>query len=392
VPVGGHDDHTFLIGHHDVVAAYGDAAADDRRVQVRDGLLRARDRDDAAGEHREAEIAYFSDVADHAVSHEGGDASAVRDGADVAAREREVEVAGLDDDDGPGSGPVDRRVEHQVVAGRAPYGERRPAHARDRCPERADRGRHDLCPAEDFGEGGRGELAHRPAVAYQDGRTVCLEVFMSDVRAYARDLAGDGISTAWFEALYAHAEAGAATVPWADLEPNPLLTEWAARRGIAGPGRAAIVGCGYGDDAQFVAGLGFDVTAFDISPTAVEHAKRRFPATPVSYVTADLLDVPAEWNGAFDLVVEIYTVQVLQGAPRAAAIERTASLVAPGGTLLVLARARDNAEDPGRMPWPLTRDEIARFAVGTPLREVAVDLVLDGEDPPVQRWVADFRR
>jgi 2-polyprenyl-3-methyl-5-hydroxy-6-metoxy-1,4-benzoquinol methylase len=219
---------------------------------------------------------------------------------------------------------------------------------------------------------------------------------MSDIRAHARDLAGDGISTTWFETLYAQAETGEATVPWADLAVNPLLVEWAVRNRVSGPGRAVIVGCGYGDDAQFVASLGFDVTAFDVSPTAVERAKRRFPATPVSYVAADLLQLPPEWHEAFDLVVEIYTVQVLQGAARTSAIERTASLVAPGGTLLVLARARDNHEDPGRMPWPLTRAEIAHFAVGTPntsvLREVSVDLVHDGEEPPVRRWVADFRR
>jgi SAM-dependent methyltransferase len=219
---------------------------------------------------------------------------------------------------------------------------------------------------------------------------------MSDIRAHARDLAGDGTSTAWFETLYAQAETGDVTVPWADLEVNPLLADWAARRRMSGPGRAVVVGCGYGDDAQFVASLGFDVTAFDISPTAVEHAKRRFPATPVSYLTADLLRLPPEWNEAFDLVVEIYTVQVLQGADRTGAIERTASLVAPGGTLLVLARARDDHEETGRMPWPLTRAEIAHFAVDAPnrgiLREVDVDLVQDGEEPPVRRWIAEFRR
>jgi len=95
-------------------------------------------------------------------------------------------------------------------------------------------------------------------------------------------------------------------------------------------------------------------------------------------------------------VVEIYTVQVLRGPARATAIERTAGLVAPGGTLLVLARARDEDGDPGRLPWPLTRAEIGRFAAGTPprggLREVAVRRVPDGEEPPVPRWVAQFRR
>ncbi|MET7398055.1 class I SAM-dependent methyltransferase [Dactylosporangium sp. NPDC005572] len=218
----------------------------------------------------------------------------------------------------------------------------------------------------------------------------------TDHRAQARALAGDGESTAWFETLYARAETGGATVPWADLTANPLLTAWAARRSVTGPGRAAVVGCGYGDDAEFLATLGFDVTAFDIAPTAVERASRRFPGSAVSYVAADLLDPPRAWSGAFDLVVEIYTVQVLQGPARTAAIEQATALVAPGGTLLVLARARDDDDHPGRMPWPLTRAEIGLFATGTSnrggLREVAVERIDDGEEPPVPRWVAEFQR
>src|SRR4051794_30554994 len=107
-----------------------------------------------------------------------------------------------------------------------------------------------------------------------------------DKRAQARRLAGDGTSTAWFEELYAQAEDGSAVIPWADLTPNPLLTGWARREHPTGPGRAAVVGCGYGDDAEYVAGLGFDVTAFDISPTAVERARRRFPDSKVTYAAA----------------------------------------------------------------------------------------------------------
>ncbi|WP_433043601.1 class I SAM-dependent methyltransferase [Dactylosporangium sp. CS-033363] len=211
----------------------------------------------------------------------------------------------------------------------------------------------------------------------------------TDRRAVARALAGDGTTTAWFEELYAEAEAGRAIVPWADLEPNPLLTAWADRAHPTGPGRAVIVGCGYGDDAEFIARLGFTVTAFDISPTAINRARRRFPASSVTYVAADLLDLPPDWRGGFDLVIEVYTVQVLQGPARPTAIAQVASLVAPGGTLLVLARARTDGDTPGRMPWPLDRPEIEAFATG-PLHTVSAAIVLDGEDPPVPRWVAEY--
>ena len=70
-----------------------------------------------------------------------------------------------------------------------------------------------------------------------------------------------------------------------------------------------MVGCGLGYDAEFLAGRGFAVTAFDLAPTAIAGAKRLYPDSRVTYLAADLLDLPAAWAGGFDLVVEADTVQ-----------------------------------------------------------------------------------
>ncbi|HEX3965981.1 MAG TPA: class I SAM-dependent methyltransferase [Trebonia sp.] len=220
------------------------------------------------------------------------------------------------------------------------------------------------------------------------------------VRRRARELAAQaakaGNETGWFELLYAEAETGSTVVPWADGDTNPHLIEWAAaadeRRDGAGR-RALVVGCGLGYDAEFLAGLGYAVTAFDVAPTAVERAIRENPGTRVSYETADLLALPAAWAGAFDLVVEAYTVQPLYGAVRERALAALPGPVAPGGTLLVIARATNDA-DPERdrwmMPWPLTRRELD--LAGGPLRPVSVEQFFDDEDPPKLRWRAEFRR
>ncbi|MGH3229567.1 MAG: class I SAM-dependent methyltransferase [Streptosporangiaceae bacterium] len=222
------------------------------------------------------------------------------------------------------------------------------------------------------------------------------------VRRRARQLAAraaeSGDPAGWFETLYAEARAGQAIVPWDDRQPNPHLTQWAgtaAERGVAGPGRRAlVVGCGVGGDPAFLAGLGCQVTAFDVSPTAIAEASERFPGAPVDYQIADLLALPPEWRGAFDLVAEIYTVQALYGPARAAAIGALAGLVAEGGTLLVIARATDDpdpARDPALMPWPLTRRELESMA-GTTLTPRAIERFLDAEDPPKLRWRAEFTR
>src|SRR5439155_12344874 len=136
----------------------------------------------------------------------------------------------------------------------------------------------------------------------------------------AQLLAGDD-PAAGFERLYQAAEAGEAVVPWRRGAPNPLLVEWAQARQISGgERRALVVGSGFGDDAEFVAGLGFDTVAFDIAPTAVDGARRRFPESTVRYLVADLLDPPDEWPESFDLVVEIMTVQSLPDPERSQAI------------------------------------------------------------------------
>jgi SAM-dependent methyltransferase len=210
-------------------------------------------------------------------------------------------------------------------------------------------------------------------------------------RRYARQLAADSIArgdaTGWFEPLYAAAEQGATTVLWADLAPNPRLVS--ALAGLPGGGRALVVGCGLGDDAEPVASLGFTTVAFDVSPTAVAAARRRFPRSTVRYVTADLLSPPRFWAGAFDLVVEVFTLQVLTGAARRTAFAQVARLVAPGGRLLVIARARDEHEDPGQLPWPLTRAEIESFHEYGLVKQSIVDFLDEGRGP-VRRWRAWF--
>jgi SAM-dependent methyltransferase len=215
-------------------------------------------------------------------------------------------------------------------------------------------------------------------------------------RSLAAEAVGAGDETGWFERLYAEAEAGSAVVPWADGEANPHLVEWAASAGGLADGagkRALVVGCGLGYDAEYLAGLGYAVTGFDVAPTAIERAIRENPGTTVEYVAADLLRLPAAWAGAFDLVVEIYTVQPLFGPVRERALAALHGPVAPGGTLLVIARAttEENPErDPAMMPWALTRRELD--LAGGPLRSVSVERFMDHEDPPKLRWRAEFRR
>lgn len=214
-----------------------------------------------------------------------------------------------------------------------------------------------------------------------------------DPDEHTRRLAAESLSvadpTGWFDRLYAAAHSGTAVVPWDRGEPNPVFAEWMRTREASDSRhqRALVVGCGYGSDAELVAAHGFDTVAFDVSPHAVETARRRHPDSSVRYVTADLLDLPSMWRSAFDLVVEVFTVQSLPESLRPRVIAELAGTVAPGGTVLVVASARDDGEPAEGPPWPLTRAEIDAFAAGALSQFFVEDL-----RPQARLWRAQFDR
>jgi SAM-dependent methyltransferase len=199
-----------------------------------------------------------------------------------------------------------------------------------------------------------------------------------------------GDATGWFDQLYAAGAAGEVSMPWDRDEPHPLLREWAQRKGVQGEGRrGVVVGCGLGGDAEYLAGLGFDTVGFDIAPTAVRVASERHPESRVDYRVANLLDLPDEWEHAFDQVVEIFTLQALPDPPRADAIRSVNRLVKPGGTLLMIAFRATEHDDPRQgPPFSLTRATIDSLAFDGLEIADAEEIDLDG----TPRWRVEYHR
>ena len=121
---------------------------------------------------------------------------------------------------------------------------------------------------------------------------------------------------------------------------NARLAEVAA---ALTPGRALDIGCGEGADAVWLAEHGWQVTAVDISQTALDRAVAEAGARVVA-VDFQLHDLTESFpDGAFDLV----SAQFLHSTvpmDRAKLLRRAADAVAPGGTLLIV----DHAAAP---PW-----------------------------------------
>jgi SAM-dependent methyltransferase len=185
-----------------------------------------------------------------------------------------------------------------------------------------------------------------------------------------------------YEAHYARAGSDFSAIPWAALAPHRSLVAWLPAPG-APTGRALVVGCGLGDDAEFVAGRGWAVTAFDFSPTAIQRCRERFPSSPVDYVVADLFSPPAPWRGAFDLVVEIRTLQSMPPELRRPAEATIAALVAPGGRLFVHSFGAADGESFDGPPWPVTPSQLDALA------EAGLERV-EYSDEPVSRRAVSF--
>jgi SAM-dependent methyltransferase len=234
--------------------------------------------------------------------------------------------------------------------------------------------------------------------------TVCAKnVFMQneetidEVREYTKKLAAEylerGDATGWFDALYAEAAGDNEKIPWADLEPNKYLRQWAEKVDLKGNGRTAlVVGCGLGDDARFLEDSGFKVTAFDISETAINWAKRLHKDTKIDFQTADLFQTPDDWQKAFDFVLEVYTIQPLPLEMRSQVIDKIADFVADGGELVVVTRGREDDEEPLELPWALSRKDLSCFEKNGLTQTDFTILFADDEEEPIPRFVVKYKR
>lgn len=166
--------------------------------------------------------------------------------------------------------------------------------------------------------------------------------------------------TEWFEVMYTDALGNPEEIPWAKMQPHPCLQNWLQTKEITNQ-KALVIGCGLGDDSEFLAKKGANVTAFDIAPSSIEWCNKRFKNSSVDYLVADLLKLDSNWKNSFDLIFESRTIQALPISIRKEVIEAIATLLKPKGTLLVVTRLRETEDTPDGPPWPVSEEELSQF-------------------------------
>jgi len=212
---------------------------------------------------------------------------------------------------------------------------------------------------------------------------------LAELREYIHEMARkaeeSGDPLAWFEELYRSSEGDNTMIPWSDGHPHPFLVEWNEQN--ASRGRALVVGCGLGEDAAYLARTGWEVTAFDLSSTAVEWASRIHHQQDIEWRVEDLLNLPEEWEAAWDLVLEVHILQAIPPEIRQVAAMKLASLVAPDGNLVCIGRINLTGEELDGPPWPLERQFIE--SVGSQLNQTEFLIQNRPDDEPeVNRYLA----
>jgi len=196
----------------------------------------------------------------------------------------------------------------------------------------------------------------------------------------------------WFDSIYSDAEGDYKAVFWADLEPSPYLLSWLEKHPLnGGDKKAVVIGCGVGDDAEALAAFGYEVTAFDIAPTAIELCEKRYPDSIVNYIVANLFETSVDWNENFDLVYECNTIQVLPGRYRIQARDAMITLMSKGADILVSCRSREVGQQEEMIPLPLDKNEIDGF-VRCGLQERSFLAYDDDQTPTVPHFFACYQK
>jgi SAM-dependent methyltransferase len=150
-------------------------------------------------------------------------------------------------------------------------------------------------------------------------------------------------------------------MPWEKGAPSPGIVDFLAANDIP-RGTVLVPGCGTGHDVRTWAKAGFNVTGYDIAPSAIRLAKEWTQAAALSanFVLGDfLVDSPPH---RFDWIFEHTLFCAIDPAQRNDYVSALHRWLVPGGNYLAVNYLIPDKDGP---PFGTTRDELwQRFSSG----------------------------
>jgi len=181
--------------------------------------------------------------------------------------------------------------------------------------------------------------------------------------------------------------------PWDIGRPQPAFVRLADGGLLSG--RVLDAGCGSGEHALLAAARGADAVGVDISPRAIEQARRKAGerGLAVRFEVADALSLGG-LGLAVDTVIDSGLFHVFDDADRARYVTSLASVLPPGGTCYLMCFSD---RQPGTMGPRRVRQEELRTAFGDGWAVTAI--VADAFEvnpgfgaPAAQAWLATIGR
>jgi SAM-dependent methyltransferase len=146
------------------------------------------------------------------------------------------------------------------------------------------------------------------------------------------------------------------TAGWDLGGPTPVFKRLASSERFK-PGRVIVLGAGRGHDAREFARHGFDVTAVDFSSYAVEQMRQLAdPQAPIKFLQRDIFQLPPEFNGSFEYVLEYTCFCAIDPKRRAEYADLVRRLLTENGLYIDLAFPLDQRK--GGPPFAVTASEI----------------------------------
>jgi cyclopropane fatty-acyl-phospholipid synthase-like methyltransferase len=171
------------------------------------------------------------------------------------------------------------------------------------------------------------------------------------------------------------AYAAGGTPTWDIGRPQPAVARLAAAGAFGAPGASVLdVGCGTGEHALLLAGLGYRVVGVDVAPEAIRRAcaKAAGRAAP-ELVVHDALDL-GSLGRTFDAALDVGLFHALADDERPRYAASLAAAIRPGGRAFVLCWSDRNPFGFG--PRRVTRREIRgtfRAAAGWRVEDIEAD-------------------
>lgn len=168
-----------------------------------------------------------------------------------------------------------------------------------------------------------------------------------------------------WDASYHHGPA-----PWDIGQPQPAILRLASEGGFAGTVLDA--GCGTGENALYIASLGFPVLGVDVAETALETARQKAAhrGLPVEFAPADAFHLD-RLERSFNTVLDCGLFHTFDRDERPIYVASLASVTEHDGTLYVLCFS-DNGSETG--PHPISQEELrTAFHPGTGWNVLAIE-------------------